>query len=235
MNVSLILVKVKARLNKVDSSDYDNIETPFIIEAFNKAQRDWCRRQLYGANQYKESSEQTKHKVSDLQLLLTSVSLPGTNLGNVPYFESNTVPSDLLKFEKVSAKAKTKQCTKGKVMVVKFIEEANSDVWLQDWALKPSFEWGTTFNTILSNKVRVYHGNDFEVVSPITFTYYRQPKDISVDGIEDIDGVQHGNINPEFSDDIVELLIDETVSILSGDIESFNVHSITEKRKEYNN
>lgn len=235
MDVALILVKVKARLNKIDSSDYDNIEPPFIIEAFNKAQRDWCRRQLYGGNQYKESSEQTKHKVNDLQILLTSAPINGKNLNFTTYYETDTLPTNILKFEKIAARAKTKECVTGKPLSIKFIEEANSDVWLHDWGLTPSFEWAETFNTVLSNKVRIYHNNKFSVISPAVITYYRQPKDISVDGIEDINGVQHGNINPEFSDDIVEVLIDETVSILASDIESLNVQALATQRKESNN
>jgi hypothetical protein len=46
-----IVLKVKQRLNKLDSQDYDNLETWQIIEAFNKAQVGWCRRNLHGINQ----------------------------------------------------------------------------------------------------------------------------------------------------------------------------------------
>ena len=35
---STIIIKVKQRLNKLDSQDYDNLETWQIIEAFNKGQ-----------------------------------------------------------------------------------------------------------------------------------------------------------------------------------------------------
>ena len=45
-----IEIKVKERLNKLSSNDYDNLECWQIIEAFNKAQVEWCRRQLHGYN-----------------------------------------------------------------------------------------------------------------------------------------------------------------------------------------
>ena len=51
---SAILIKVKQRLNKLASNDYDNIETWQIIEAFDKGQVDWCRRNLHGLNIVKE-------------------------------------------------------------------------------------------------------------------------------------------------------------------------------------
>ena len=47
---STIEIKIKQRLNKLDSQDYDNIECWQIVEAFNKAQVEWARRQLHGIN-----------------------------------------------------------------------------------------------------------------------------------------------------------------------------------------
>lgn len=232
MDVRLLHTKVKIRLNKLDSGDYDSIPCYLINEAYNKAQKEWCRRQIHGINQTRESSEQTKQKVNDLQILLTQKTIKGVNYGS--FYETELLPSDILRFEGVQAKAKTKECTKGKSITVRFIEEGNVNTWLSDWSKKPSFEWAETFNTVLSNKCRIYTGGDFEIMESV-ITYYRQPKDISIEGCEDIFGKKHGNINPEFADDIVELIIDETVTILAGDIESLNVMQISEKRKENNN
>ena len=39
---STIVIKVKQRINKLDSQDYDNLECWQIVEAFNKAQVEWC-------------------------------------------------------------------------------------------------------------------------------------------------------------------------------------------------
>ena len=50
MNNNTIQIKIKERLNKLDSLDYDNIECWQIVEAFNKTQIEWCRRQLHGGN-----------------------------------------------------------------------------------------------------------------------------------------------------------------------------------------
>lgn len=232
MNVNLLLVKVKFRMNKSDSSDFDNIEPHHIVEAYNKAQKEWCRRQLHGGNQYREGDEQTKQRVNDLQILLKDKATKGTNFHT--YFETEALPDDLLYLEKISTKGKTKECINGKIIDVKWIEEGNVNNWLSDWSTKPSFEWAKTFHTVLSNKVRIYHNGEFSIIDPV-ITYYRQPKDISVANYEDINGIQRGDIDPEFKDDVVELLIDETVAILSADIESFSTHSIAERRKEANN
>ena len=54
MNNATLQLKLKQRLNKLDSQDFDNIEPWQMIEAFNKAQVEWCRRNLHGGNMYKE-------------------------------------------------------------------------------------------------------------------------------------------------------------------------------------
>ena len=72
MNNNLLQIKIKQRLNKLASFDYDNIECWQIQEAFNKAQLEWVRRMVYGINSRKESSEQTTGLVDDLQILMKS-------------------------------------------------------------------------------------------------------------------------------------------------------------------
>jgi hypothetical protein len=67
---STIVIKVKQRINKLDSQDYDNIECWQIVEAFNKAQVEWSRRQLHGLNIVKEGDEQSTRRKDDLQVLL---------------------------------------------------------------------------------------------------------------------------------------------------------------------
>jgi hypothetical protein len=231
MESKLVWIKIKQRLNKLDSSDYDNIQCWQIIEAFNKAQRDWCRRQLHGYNPMKEGMEQTTRRVDDLNILLKDVPLRGSNKDL--YFESTPLPADYLEFNRVSSEGKTSECS-GKRLMVRFIEEGNVDEWLRDWALEPSFEWGETFNTLKNNRVLIYHNKQFTVKDPV-LTYYRQPKEISFDGCEDINGVQLGNIDPEFKDDVVEVLIDEAAAILSGDIESWNQYQRNSQNTEKNN
>ena len=73
MNNNTLQLKIKQRLNKLDSNDYDNIEKWQIVEAFNKAQKDWCRRQLHGTNQKSEGDEQSIRRIDDLQILLINL------------------------------------------------------------------------------------------------------------------------------------------------------------------
>ena len=73
MNNQLLQIKIKERLNKLDSDDYENITCWQIQEAFNKAQREWVRRQIDGINQKREGRESSSQSIADLQNLLNAV------------------------------------------------------------------------------------------------------------------------------------------------------------------
>ena len=71
----------------------------------------------------------------------------------------------------------------------------------------------------------------------MALTYYRQPQKIQVEGcVDPYTGVQSTtNVECEFKDDIIEVIIDEAVSILAGDIESGNQFSRGSETAERNN
>ena len=99
MNNTTLQIKFKQRLNKLASNDYDNIECWQIVEAFNKAQIEWCRRQLHGNNLFKEGDEQSKTLIDDLQELLETTPLQGIESDNV--YVSNSLPDNYLSFKRV--------------------------------------------------------------------------------------------------------------------------------------
>jgi hypothetical protein len=216
MNNDILQLKIKQRLNKLASNDYDNLEAWQIIEAFNKAQLEWVRRQLHASNVFKEGDEGSKRRIDDLQILL--LELPINGLDRDKYFESDLLPSDYLEYKKVSTDAKS-ECCPADSMTVYLVEEANTANLLVDEFRKPSFEWGETFCTIMGNRIRIYHDGLFTIVNPI-LTYYRKPVYIEISGsINPYTGTTSTtDVICEFKDDITEVLIDETVSILAGDI-----------------
>jgi hypothetical protein len=234
MQNSAILIKVKQRLNKLASNDYDNIQDWQIIEAFNKGQVDWCRRNLHGINTKQEGDEQSTRRIDDLQILLTTASLIMTN--KQTYYESTNFPTDYLQFKRVSSNAVSDCCPNPKRMVVYLGEQANVDQLLRDKNKQPNFQWGETFATISSNALQVYTNNEFTPVG-VTLHYYRQPRHIEIAGVVDpyTGLVPTVDVNSEFKDDLVELFIDESVKILAGDIESMNQYQRMSQSTEQNN
>jgi hypothetical protein len=229
---SVLSIKIKQRLNKLDSQDYDNIECWQIVEAFNKAQVEWTRRQLHGINVVREGDEQSNRRKDDLQVLLGTQNFSVTNQ---QLYYSGSIPGDYLQWKRVDAYAK-KDCCDKRRMTIYLAEEANVNVLLRDKGKQPSFEWAETFATLKDNQVLIYTNNDFDVDSA-ALTYYRQPVKIQIQGcVDPYTGVASTvNVECEFKDDIIEVIIDEAASILAGDIESGNQFSRGTETAERNN
>jgi hypothetical protein len=234
MNNQTLRLKLKQRLNKLASNDYDNIENWQIIEAFNKAQIEWVRRMLHGNNLYKEGDELSKRRIDDLQLLLTELPLTGTS--NDVYFESNNFPpANYLEYKSVSTDATTDCCPEPRSMTVYLGEEANVNLYLRDPLKRPDFDWGETFCTLIGNNIRIYI-RDFSIVNP-KLTYYRKPVNIEFAGVlNPYTGLTSPvDIIPEFKDDIVEVLLDDTAALIAGDTENFNQMQREQQAAERNN
>lgn len=229
---STITIKIKQRLNKLDSQDYDNITCWQIVESFNKAQVEWARRQLHGINVLKEGDEQSNRRKDDLQKLMIKV--PLSTVKKDLYYQGD-IPENYLQWKRVDVYAKQDCCDKRR-MTVYLGEEGNLNQLLRDKAKQPNFEWAETFATLINNNVHVYTNNQFEITEA-ELTYYRQPVKIQIEGCSDpytgITSTQ--NVECEFKDDIIEVIIDEAVSILAGDIESGNQFSRGTETAERNN
>ena len=227
-----ITIKIKERLNKLDSQDYDNLQCWQIVEAFNKAQVEWTRRQLHGINLVKEGDEGSTRRKDDLQVLLKTVNLSLTSGG---YFYSGNIPQNYLQWKRVDIKAK-KGCCDARPMMVYLAEEGNLRELLRDKSKQPNFEWGETLATLIDGKVHIYTNEEFEVESA-SIIYYEQPQRIEINGCSNpyTNEVSAQNVESIFKDDIIELIIDEAASILAGDTESGSQFSRGTETAERNN
>ena len=229
---STITIKMKQRLNKLDSNDYDNIECWQVVEVFNKAQVEWTRRQLHGINQVREGDEQSTRRKDDLQVLLSTQTL---TLADKEYYYTGNIPAEYLEWKRVDVNAK-KDCCEKRRMTVYLAEEGNLNQLLRDANKRPDFVWGETFATLIGNTVHIYTNNEFEIQSA-NLVYYRQPIKIQIQGcVDPYTSVESPvNVPCEFKDDIIELIIDEAVAILAGDIESSNQYTRGTEGAERNN
>jgi hypothetical protein len=232
VNNTILQLKIKQRLNKLDSQDFDNVQTWQIIEAFNKAQVQWIRRQLHGTNQHRSGDEQTKRRIDDLQILLIDTPLI---LVKGKYWYETPLPANYLEWKRVSAYAKSDCCSDRRMKIYQ-VEEANIDEILNDANKQPSFEWGETIATLKNNSVIIYTNGEFELENA-NLVYYRQPRRIQITGSVDpyTSNISAIDVESEFKDDIVEVMIDEAVTILAGDIESGNQRAINTESTEKNN
>lgn len=229
-----IELKINERVNKLDSNDYDNVHKWKIVEVFNKAVVDWCRRQLHGTNLSKTGDEQSKRRIDDLQVLLRPFELKPEKKER--HYASTEWPEDYFEYKRVNIKGKTKCCEKN-AFVLTLVEEENIDFILRDHNKKPSFDWGETVVTLMNNTVKIWTNDEFEVPQA-TLTYYKQPTRIEIQGVSNPyngGAISTIEVECEFKDDVVEVMIDEAVKILSGDIEYMTSIQVASESVETNN
>lgn len=222
MNNSTILIKVKNRLNKLASNDYTNLDSWIVVEAFNKGQLEWCRRNLHGLNLPREGADQSTSRLDDFQTILTSTPpLSSTDKGI--YNETSAVnwPKDYLRRERISLTVTKDCCPTPKRMTVYIGEESNVDIYLNDVNMRPDYAWNHTFAILSGDKIQIYHDKKFDI-DELKFIYYRQPRFIQIIGVVDLTTGLPATVEVEceFSDDLTELLVDEAADILAGDIEN---------------
>lgn len=237
MNNSTILIKVKNRLNKLASNDYTNLDSWIIVEAFNKGQVQWCRRNLHGINQKQEGADQSTSRLGDLQTLLTtSPKLSVTDVGIYSETSTTNWPTNYLREERISLTVIKECCLEPKRMNVYLGEEANVDIYLSDVNIRPDYAWNQTFAILAGDKIKVYHDNQFDA-EELKFIYYRQPRPIQIIGVVDlVTGLPATvEVECEFSDDLANLLVDEAAEILASDIGSWDQKNRLAESVEKNN
>ena len=140
---------------------------------------------------------------------------------NQLFYESPVLPGDYMEWKRVSGDATNECCDKPRRMVIYLAEEANVDELLRDKNKQPNFEWAETFCTVMGDKIRIYSDNKF-AVEDATLTYYRKPRAVQIlNCIDPANGLAFkANQTCELKDDIVEIIIDDAVSILAGDMDS---------------
>tara|TARA_R100001463_G_scaffold14539_4_gene38192 strand:- start:10067 stop:10813 length:747 start_codon:yes stop_codon:yes gene_type:complete len=247
INNTQLQIKFRQRLNKLASNDFDNIECWQIVEAFNKAQREWVRRQLHGSNQLREGDERSKKRIDDLQLLINTstfttggVDLPGNSC------IAFDLPDNYMEFKRANTYGVHECCELPRPMTVYLAEVTNVDLNLRDTLKCPSFEWAETFCTLQNNQIRFYYrpealemrfnNKPFEVTFS-ALTYYREPTPIEIQGCTDpaTGGTSPMDIICEFKDDVAELIIDDAVAIIAGDINDVNQYMRGNSNAEKNN
>ncbi len=218
-----VISKYKARLNKSDSEDYDNLWIYQVEETYNKGVQEVVRRLKRGKNSTREGDEETRDRVDDLQVLLKDKKI---SVGPYEiYSETEEFPDDYLYYKRITPIVSKGDCRAVRIKS-HLKEEANVDDLLTNFDTQPSFDFEETFNTLINNKSRIYHNKDF-TINEAVMVYYRQPKYISFN---------RTTAHPlEFKDDINELMIDEGITIMAGDIEGVTALQIANARKEANN
>lgn len=232
MTVDELLIKIRLRVNKLDSQDYENIPVWQILETYNRAQLLFARKNLHGGNIYREGDEKSKRRIDDFNKLLKEVSLPVVTKDKYVVISK---PNDYMVFKRVSIKACKGECVDDNFSVY-LAEESNVDILLGNKLYSPSFNWRETFCTITEEGIKIYHNNDFDI-QEARLIYYRYPVTVQKAGqfALHLQAVAPVDVDPEFTEDTVENIIDFTAQLISSDIESIQQFQLRDKLTNENN
>jgi len=213
-----IALKIKYRLNKVDTQDDENISVYNIVEAYRKAEINIVNRLLGKNNVYKTGVESTKKRVDDLKILINEVPKQLNVTKKTDFYLTENLPKDYLQHIRTTCTAKTKECLKKDIFIY-LQEESNINTLLKNEQINPNFEWGETIGTLVGNKFKVYTQNKFDI-DKVYLTYIKIPRSIDIPGYIRQDGTPSIQIDSELPDNVIEMCIDEAVRILSGDMQN---------------
>lgn len=215
MNSKFASELIDMALQKQATEGYANLTRWDKEDAVNKAALEVMRKQYFGNNVRKEQNEETTIMVDDLQTFLVDRNMSVINYDL--YADSIKIPENYLYFNNLFVYCNKGEC-KNQLIVSTLVENSNTDDYLSDYVFSPSFDFEQCFHILIQNKVRVFHGGDFEV-SKIKLSYYRKPAKISFEG-NDLEKEW------EFKEDLAHIIIDTAVKNLAANIEhvSANQH-----------
>jgi hypothetical protein len=213
-----IIVKVKKRVNKEDTEDFDNLSLFSIIEAYNKAQLNILDYLTGQKNQYQQGSEATTENINKISSLINKKPKELALTKEQDFYFSEEFPQDYFKYVASYSTGYNDKCSEKKIYH-NFVEESNINLIVKNENQGPSFEWSQAPLTIAQNTLKIHTDNKFNLKKAY-LTYYRYPVEIDIQGYIKSDGTSSTTINPELPKKVIELIIDEAVRIIQGDIQN---------------
>lgn len=212
MNSKIASEFIEMALQKQSTEGYANLSKWDKEDAINKAALEYFRKQYFGNNIRKEQNEESTILVDDLQKFLVERSLSAINYDL--YADSIEIPENYLYFNNLFVYCNKGEC-RNQLIVSTLVENSNTDDYLSDWNFSPSFDFEQCFHILIQNKLRIFHGGDFDV-SKVKLFYYRKPQKIYFD--RDLEKEW------EFKEDVAHIIIDMAVKNLAANIEHISAN-----------
>lgn len=191
---------VTEALNKLGSDSSQNIPKTTFVTTFNAVQMQWVEDRV-------KVGELNRVRTDEIQQLATQVEL-NAKKENLYYYSE--LPTNY--YHIIRPYATIGDCN----LNIWPAKEGDVNVLLDDAFWTPSKEWGETFYTLVNNKIRVYHNNQF-TLNKINLIYFRYPTSINMaDGYEDVNGTPTVDVNPEFKGSSLIEILNLTVQHLAG-------------------
>jgi hypothetical protein len=218
-----IYKKFLLKVNKNDTNGNIKVPKSQFVLIFNEEKRKYLQKAL----DVKESSI----GIEDLEELLV-VDKPLDKVDTYTLKVDFKLPENYLKSVSSYVIASKGSCN-GVVLYNWFVKPKDINVLLQNYNQRPSFEYQETLMTINNSLMSVYK-TDFNI-DEVYYTYYREPKDLDIEGYTHIDGTPSTNVYTDFADINIEAVIDCAVTEALRNYESTEQLQIALQRQQASN
>jgi hypothetical protein len=195
MTAEDVYFKFLLKVNK--NNTQGNINTPLLnfVLLYNEAQRKWFNRFV---------PPTSSDDVANVESSLKAVILKPIN--SVKEYSEYELPKDWFANADVFVLANKGKC-KNQRINLRQINSINVRNYMFDDAQQPSFEYEWSFYTIEGSNIKVYK-TDFDL-GDLHFNYYKEPRELDIEGYIKTDGTPSTTVNPELADIFVDQIISE--------------------------
>lgn len=163
MSITKMHYDVKFKLNKISSSNYQNLRVPEIDIALNEAFYLFVKKIAEPRFETKLGFEISQRNIDSIRVLVKD-SVPATKLSNMDYKGSEIfeLPEDYMFYVSGDVYISKGQCknVKSKLFVVR-----HNDRHEEDYNSRSNFEWREVNVRFVGNQLRAYHNDEFTIES----------------------------------------------------------------------
>ncbi len=190
--------KFLVKINKGSTQFNATVDRSLFCSLYNEAQRRWLN---------KNTPEKNSDEIANVQSIIVNKEL--TPLIKKDEYVEFELPKDWFASADCYILCNKGKCKNKRINLYQVIS-GNVRKYLADDSTYPSFEFEESFYTVENNKLKAYK-SDFDVVN-FNLNYYKEPKNISIEGGVDILGNPTFNVDPELADIFVDQIISEAAT-----------------------
>lgn len=205
------------KVNKNDSNSNISVPKGKFVIIYNEQAKKWLENALR-----KKVSTNEIDRLNSLLVDNNKLVLDAKHMDHYDFY----LPSDFFDISSSFSIAERNDCER--VLDNWPVKDKNVRVLLSDSNFNPSFDFEETLCSAVNNKLKVYF-NDFEI-KEVFLTYYRQPKDIDVEGYIKENNQPSQTIDPDVPDFIANEILDRCALEVQGIIENAEGYSVSKEK-----
>lgn len=214
--IERLLYGIDQKLNKIASLQHQYVSNEDKILILNRAQITLIKSKII-PNQLGFDSFTLRYE--DLQDLVVPYEEIGVILQRDSYsFNTEDLANKYFLPVALNVISDKGSCTNRVLNVPRIIKHSDLPILLKNTHFKPSFEYEETLAVISDNKVFIYF-DDFTIKSAL-FSYLRYPKEMSLEGYEDLDGTilpqQDCELADHLEDELLNIAVNELTTIIKS-------------------